>query len=325
MNSFDYVTPGSVDDAIAVLEREEGARLFAGGTDLLGEMKRGIAAPKCVLNLNSVPELDRIRMEADGTLAIGALTKLSDLATHPVVREHHPLVSQAAGKAGTPQVRNVATLGGNLCQRPRCMYFRHPNYSCVRSDGKGCFAPGGQNRYHAIFGGHGCFMAHPSDLAPALIACDAEVVIAGKSGTQGVPMGEFFMPSHEDSSRETILESAEIVTEVRVPPVPKGTAGVFLKASERKTTDFALVSVAVSVTLEDARVNRARIVLGGVAPVPWRTPWAEECLLGEPLSDVAIRSACEAAVDDAKPLRENGYKIALVKGLLKKALEGGAV
>jgi len=322
MNAFDYVTPGSLEDAIAVLERVEDAQLLAGGTDLLSGMKRGIVAPKCVVNLKTVRDLDTITLAPDGTLMIGSLVKLSDLVTHPLVLEHHPMVSLAASKAGTPQVRNLATLGGNLCQRPRCTYFRHPDYSCVRNDGKRCFAPGGPNRYHAIFDGHRCFMAHPSDLAPALTACDAKVVIAGTHGSRTVPMGEFFTPPGDDPSRETILGSSEIVTEIRIPPAPEGTAGTFVKASERKTTDFALASVAVSVTIDDDRMSRARIVLGSVAPVPWRVPWAEDCLLGEPLSDVAIRSACEAAVDGAKPLRENGYKIALVQGLVKKALEG---
>lgn len=321
MNAFDYVIPHSLEDAVAVLARGDDARIFAGGTDLLCAMKQGIATPMCLVNLKAIPGLNAIRLAPDGALELGALVTLGDLAMHPLVRERHPIVSQAAGRIATPQVRNAATLGGNLCQRPRCMYFRHPDYACVRREGKGCFAPGGQNRYHAIFDGHRCYMAHPSDLAPALIACDADVVIAGKEGVRVAPMGEFFMPPREDPTRETILGPCEIATGVRVPPPVRGTTGVFLKASERKATDFALVSVAVTLSLEAGQVTRARIALGAVAPIPWRVPWAEDCLLGEPLSDAAIRSACEAAVEDARPLRENAYKIALTKGLLKKALE----
>jgi xanthine dehydrogenase YagS FAD-binding subunit len=320
MKAFEYLTPRTLDEALAILGREEDARLLAGGTDLLGEMKRGTATPKHLVNLKSIPELDGIRQEPDNTLFIGALTKLSDIADHPAVAQHHVLLAQAAQQTASPQIRNVGTLGGNLCQRPRCMYFRHPDFHCVRGNGKGCFAPAGQNRYHAILEGRRCFMVHPSDLAPALVACDAEVEIAGPSETRTVPIVEFFIPPRENPTRETVLSPGEILTGVHVPPSPTGTKGIFLKAAERKTTDFALVSVAVSLTCKAERVARARIVLGAVAPLPWRVPRAEDCLLGEPLYRKAIHSACEAAVEDARPLRENAYKIPLVKGLLKKAL-----
>lgn len=320
MKPFEYITPATLDEALAILREDDGARVLAGGIDLLGAMKRGVSAPERLLNLKSIQALDGIRQEPDGSLTIGALTKLSAIAVHPVVAQQYPLLTQAVRQTATPQVRNTGTLGGNLCQRPRCMHYRHPDFSCVRKLGEGCFAVRSQDRYHAIFGGDRCFMVHPSDTAPALIALDAQVVIVQADGSRTIPLGAFFVGPGESLTRENVLTPHEILTEIRLPPPPEGARGVYLKVAERKTTDFALAGVALHLAWNGPRVSHARIVLGGVAPVPWRVPQAEALLLDETLSDDRIRRSCEAAVEGARPIGRNDYKIPLVKGLIRKGL-----
>jgi len=317
---FAYAGPETLDQALALLSAEADARLLAGGTDLLGAMKRGISAPPQLVNLKSVPGLDAIRREADGTLSIGALARLSDIVEHPLVVERYPLLVQAIQQTATPQVRSVGTLGGNLCQRPRCWYYRHPDFPCARRRGEGCFAVGGRNRYHAIFGGSGCFIVHPSDAAPALIALDARVQIAGPDGSRTLPLAEFFIGPDQSLTQENALAPAEILTQVQLPAPPAEARGVYLKAAERRASDFALASVAAHLAWKNEQVTRARIVLGGVAPVPWRVPHAEALLLDQELSDETVGRACAAAVEGARPMRHNAFKIPLVRGLLKKAL-----
>ena len=317
MKPFTHFRPGSLDEALALLREEEGSVLLAGGTDLLGQMKRGLSAPRRLINLKSVPGLNQLHREADGVLSIGAVARLSEVADHPLITTCYPLLSQAIQRTATPQIRNLGTLGGNLCQRPRCWYYRHPDFSCVRKHGDGCFAVSGQNRYHAILGGHRCFIVHPSDTAPALIALDARVEIAHTGGRRELPLHQFFTGPGESLTQETVLTPHEILAEIRLPVPPPGGQGVYLKAAERRAADFALASVALYLARESAC---ARLVLGGIAPVPWRVPQAEALLLGEDLSDQTIRRICEAAVQGAAPLRQNAFKLPLIKGLIKTAL-----
>ncbi len=318
MKTFEYITPETIDEALELLG--EGAQILAGGTDLLGEMKRGLATPKRLINLKGIQGLADIRSIPDGFLTIGSLATLSHLAEHPLVAQHYPLLIEALQRTASPQIRNIATVGGNLCQRPRCWYYRHSAFPCIRKHGEGCFAMGGQDRYHAIFGGHRCFIVHPSDLAPALMALDAEVRIAHADDSRIVPLTDFFVGPRDSLTQENILTRQEILTAIRIPVPPDNAYGTYLKVSERKATDFALASVAVSIAWLDTQVTHARVVLGGVAPVPWRVKQVEEMLIGDELSGKRIERACERAVDDATPLRHNRYKVALVKGLLRKAL-----
>ena len=320
MKPFEYIRPNTLKEALAILSDGKKTHLLAGGTDLLGEMKRGAIEPERLLNLKSIQGLTGIRQESDGWLTIGALATLSDIAEHPIVRQHYPLLVQAIEQTATPQIRNIATLGGNLCQRPRCWYYRHPDFPCLRKFGENCFAVEGQNRYHAIFGGHRCYIVHPSDAASALVALDARVQIAHSKGSRTVPLCEFFVAPRNSLIQENILLPHEILTEIQLPAPPPNARGSYLKAAERKATDFALASVALHLADEGKRLNHLRIVLGGVAYQPWRVPHAEAILLGEELSEENIRRACEAACQGAKPLRHNAYKIPLVKGLLRKAL-----
>jgi len=319
MRAFDYIAPGTLEEALEALRRE-GSCALAGGTDLMGAMKRGTSAPRLLVDLKSVPGLAGIRREPDGFLSIGALTVLDEVAGDALVAAHCPLLVLAIEQAATPQIRNVGTLGGNLCQRPRCWYFRHPDFSCLHRSGKECFAVSGQNRYHAIFGGRGCFITHPSDTAPALIALDARVRIAGHDGSRELPLAEFFVGPDQDPTRETILNADQILTQIRIPPPPAGARGLYLKASERRSADFALASAAVLLAWQSGQITHARIVLGGVAPIPWRVPRAEAIIRDEGPGEAAIRRACEAAAEDARPMSRNAYKVPLVKGLLGKAL-----
>jgi xanthine dehydrogenase YagS FAD-binding subunit len=320
MPGFGYYAPVTLDQALSFLDQDSGAQVLAGGTDLLAAIRRGTAAPETLVNLKTVPELAQIRRQADGWLAIGALTSLSAVASHPLVLQHGSPLSQAAGKVGTPQIRNVGTLGGNLCQRPRCWYFRHSGFPCLRTGGQGCFAVGGRSRYHAIFGGHGCSIVHPSDTAGALVAMDARVRIAGRGGRRDMLLSEFLVGPRERRSHQNVLGLGEILTEILVPPWPPGAEGVFLKATERRATDFALASVAVVLARKGDELTHVRIVLGGVAPVPWRVQQAENVLRKGGTRAASIDEACEVALAGARPLSENAYKVALVAGLLSKAL-----
>jgi xanthine dehydrogenase YagS FAD-binding subunit len=320
MRAFTYTAPNTLDEALAALAEGDEPRLLAGGTDLLGSARRGIEAPDHLINLKSIPELTGIHQTSDNGLAIGAATRLSDVAENPLVSENFPILAQAIAQTATPQIRNTGTLGGNLCQRPRCWYYRHPDFPCVRKQGEGCFAVGGQNRYHAIFGGHGCFIVHPSDSAPALIALDARVEIAGPDGCRELPLSDFFVGPEENLTGETALAPNEILTHIHIPPPVSGSTGVYLKASERRATDFALVSVAVVLARQDVQITSARVILGGVAPIPWRVPKAEGIIVKQGISAESIQQACEAAVEDAHPMSQNVYKVQLMKGLLKKGI-----
>jgi len=319
MKPFAYTAPTTLDEALTSLTRGDNPHLLAGGTDLLGSVRRGIDSPGHLINLKSIPELTGIHQTDDG-LTIGAATRLSDIAEDPLVIEQYPILTQAIAQTATPQIRNTGTIGGNLCQRPRCWYYRHPDFPCVRKQGEGCFAVGGRNRYHAIFGGHGCFIVHPSDCAPALITLDAQVKIAGPDGCRELPLSDFFIGPEKNLTSETALTPNEILTQIRISPPVSNSIGVYLKASERRATDFALVSVAIVLTQQGAQITHARVVLGGVAPIPWRAPKVEEILLKQGISAESIQQTCAAAIEDAHPMSQNAYKLPLLKGLLKKAL-----
>jgi xanthine dehydrogenase YagS FAD-binding subunit len=328
---FAFVEPRSLADASRALA--EGGRktaLLAGGVDLLGELKDRIATPETVVNLKSVPGLDRIRFEPDGTLRLGALATLTEVAEHPRVRREFPAIAQAALSVGSVEIRNVGTVGGNLCQRPRCWYYRSPLHPCLKKGGDVCYTVMGESKYHAILGGGPSFIVHPSDLAPALAACDARVAIGGPGGRKDVALEDFYVLPSVRLDHETILKPGEIVTEVAVPPsasAGRGTRSLYLKFKEKESFDFALVSVAAALTMDGATCTAARLVLGGVAPIPWRAREAEKAVTGRTIDASAAAIAAEAALQGAEPLAHNGYKVPLGKGLVRRALlelAGGA-
>jgi xanthine dehydrogenase YagS FAD-binding subunit len=320
MNPFEYVSAATADQVPALLEGSGGeSLLLAGGTDLLDRLKERIDRPKRLVNLKTLAGLEGI--EAGDGLRIGALARIADVASHPVVVRDYPVLAEAAASIATPQLRNMGTLGGNLCQRPRCWYYRDRDVHCLKKGGDTCYAVNGLNKYHAIFGEGPCFIVHPSDSAPALVALEAELEVLGRDGTRSVKAGDFFRLPAADVTRENLLAPDEVLTEIRVPPPRSGARSTYLKFREKQSLDFAVSSVAVWVRVEAGAVRSARIVLGGVAPVPWRAAGAEKALEGKPLDAKSIRAASEAAVAGAAPLEHNAYKVPLTRNLVRRALE----
>jgi xanthine dehydrogenase YagS FAD-binding subunit len=322
---FEHVDAATVDEAIHWL-REHGSRakLIAGGTDLLGLMKDRVTGPEMPLpevlvNLKTIEALRRIDARRDGGITVGATATLGELEAHPVVTERFPALAQAAASIATTQIRAVGTVGGNLCQRPWCWYFRHPQFVCFKRGGRQCFAiPGHHRTYFSVTNLGICVMAHPSDLAPALIALDASVRVIGPGGEQLVPVERFFLGPRSVS--ETVLGPADLVVSVEVPaPVP-GTRSAFVKHRIRNSWDFALAQVAVAVRRDGDRVVDARIALGGIAPFPYRSPVAEQVLCGMAPTEASIAAAAEAALAKARPLAMNGYKVDLAQALVRRAL-----
>ncbi|MBU6423068.1 MAG: xanthine dehydrogenase family protein subunit M [Chloroflexota bacterium] len=318
MKSFEYTRPTSVQEAVQLLSAQN-ARALGGGTDLLGIMKDALLPTDRVVDLKGIQGLDHIKDDA-GTLAIGALARLGDIASSSLVSQKAPALAQAAGLVASPQIRNMGTLGGNLAQKVRCWYFRDADRTdCYKRNGSYCYAVLGASDLHAVFGGAACFAVHPSDTATALSALDASVVVAGPKGQRTVPIASFFVGPDTDYLRETVLAPDEIITEVRVPPGALGAPSVFLKAAPRRSIDFARTSVGAQVVGTNV-IQTARIALGAVAPTPHRATKAEAFLEGKSLAADTIAQAAELAADGAKPLASNAYKVPLIKGLVRQAL-----
>jgi len=324
MRPFSFVEPRTIEEALLVLRDPNAkARALAGGIDLLGELKDDLVEAEALVNLKALPGLDTVRADADGALRIGALVTLTALAAHDKVRRDYPAVAQAAFSVGSPEIRNVGTVGGNLCQRPRCWYYRSAAHRCLKKGGDVCFTLTGDSRYHAILGGGPSFIVHPSDLAPALIAADARVTIAGPGGARALPLQKFYVLPEVRLDHETILKPGEVVTEITLPGPSAAAAGWksrFEKFKEKDSMDFALASVAAAVKIRNGVVAEARLVLGGVAPVPWRSPEGERAILRQKIDDDIAMRAAEAALAAASPLAHNGYKIPLAKALVRATL-----
>ena len=331
MKAFTLKNPTTLDQAIEILGAgaRSGARgshgkvqLLAGGQDLLTEMKEHLAEPEVVLNLKGIPGLADIQIDALGTLSIGALATVAALEEHEGVRAKFPMLAEAARSIGSPQIRSIGTVGGNLCQRPRCWYYRSEHAKCLKKGGSECFSYSGLNKYNAILGGGPSYIVHPSDLAPALVALEAKALIRGASGERTVELERFFtLPSEGSVLRENVLAEDEVLVRVTVPAPATGMRGTYLKFKERGSFDFALASVAVAVSLEAGKISKARLVLGGVAPIPWRATEAEAALVGKAMDDASWKAAGEAAVHGAEPLGHNAYKVPLTKGLVFRALQ----
>ncbi len=322
MKPFRHINVPGVAEAVDYLNKFPGSsRLIAGGTDLLGVLKDDIlpAYPELLINIKAIPGLDYLREDENG-LSIGALVKLAFLARSPLVREKYKVLADAARSVGTPQLRNMATVGGNLGQETRCWYYRYPHgiggrIQCQRKGSGPCLAVGGDNRYHVIMGGKGCFAACPSDLATALAALEGSIKTEGAGGGRIISIGEFFHPLGN------ALKAGEMIVELQVPPLPAGSRQHWLKYTLREPVDFAVVSVAVLTVLEAGICREARIALGAVAPGPLRALQAEQFLKGkEPIPEV-LQEAAVLAVQGAKPLSKNGYKVEIARVLVLRALE----
>jgi len=318
MKNFAYVKAGSLAEAIKAMSTR-GAWLHAGGTDLLGCARNEILAVEKVVSISRLKQLKGISPQPDGSLKIGALTPLADIAASVPINAKYAALAQAAAAVGTPQIREQGTVGGNLCQRPRCWYFRS-DIQCLKKGGASCYAVMGENQYHAIFGGGPCFFVHPSDVAVALTALQAQLTVSGTAGNKSVKIDSFFISPKKAVLKENVLLPNEIVTEIRIPPAGTSTKSLFRKIAARGSWDFALASVAVALQLGGDGVQAARIVLGGVGPYPWRADAAEKALVGKKLDSAAAAAAGEAAVAGAMALRDNAYKMDMVKGIVEESL-----
>jgi xanthine dehydrogenase YagS FAD-binding subunit len=316
---FTYARPTSLEGVLTVLD-DRPCLVHGGGTDLLGCLRDRILVADTVVSLSAVDELRGIRSGSDGGLHIGTLTTISEVASDSIVAARYPGLAQAAVSVASPQLRNQGTLGGNLCQKPRCWYYRG-DFNCLRKGGEMCYAYEGENQYHCIFGGDLCYIVHPSDTAPMLAALGAVCRISGGRSERSVAVERFHVPPSEDPRRETVLEVGEIVTEIVIPPPSPGLRSSYRKVRTRQAWDFAIAGVALALVFEGDAVTSADVFLSGVAPVPWRAAGVEAALTGKTLDAATIAAAAEAAVAGAEPLSENGYKVPLVKGLVTEQLE----
>ncbi|RMD88993.1 MAG: xanthine dehydrogenase family protein subunit M [Calditrichaeota bacterium] len=320
MVPFEYVNASKLEDLPTLLSRKwNESVVLAGGTDLLDMLKERLIQPKRVVNIKNIKELYGIQNGQN--LKIGALTTIAEIAQNEMIRKKYPVLAQAAFSIATPQLRNMGTIGGNLCQRPRCWYFRGREYVCLKKGGSKCYAAEGLNKYNAIFGGGPSFIVHPSDSAPALRALGASVEVFGPDGTETIPLDEFFELPIDNLRRENVLRPNEIITKIVVPEPEPGTRSIYLKFREKQSMDFAISSVAAVLQMDGQRVKKASIVLGGVAPIPWRAEAAQSELEGNVLNEGVIKKAAAAAVSDAQPMKYNAYKIQLTKNLVRRALE----
>lgn len=314
---FAYVKARSVAEAVRELGTD-GARVHSGGSDLIGCLRDGVFTAEKVVSLSAIKELKGITKLANGGISIGGMTPVKDVAADASIAEHYPTLHHAARVIASPQLRNQGTLAGNICQRPRCWYYRG-DYHCAKKGGEMCYAYDGENVYHAIFGGDPCYIVHPSDSAPALISLGASIVIAGPQGSRTLPLEQFFVLPADDLYHENVLKPGEVVTQILLPP-PAGVKGIYRKIRTRESWDFAIVSAAITVKVEGGVVKQSRIVLGGVAPKPWPVPEADKALIGKKIDMASAKEAAEAALKGAKPLAQNAYKIEMAKGAIIDAL-----
>jgi xanthine dehydrogenase YagS FAD-binding subunit len=320
MKNFRWTEPETLNQAVALLAKGEGkAYPIAGGTDIFTEIKEGIVEPELIIDLKTIPGLSGIQNDKNG-VRIGALTTIADLAADTAVRQDYPGLSAAASSLATPQIRNVGTVGGNLCQRPRCWYYRDAQMVCRKKGGSQCFAAKGRNKYHAVFGGGICHIVYPSDLAPMLIALDAQITLISPRGERNLALADFYALPSKNVRRENVLAADELVCEIKIPPAKKNEKSTYVKLKERETWDFALASAAVRGTVSGGVLSDLRIVLGGVAPIPWKLAKTETALQGKKPTESLIKEALQADLREARPLQENGYKTALVGAAVSRAL-----
>jgi xanthine dehydrogenase YagS FAD-binding subunit len=321
MRPFAYSRPNDVGGAITQ-GSEPGAKYLGGGTNLVDLMKMGVEQPTHLIGIGRLP-LAGIE-EKDGGLRIGAMAKNSDVAAHALVTQRYPLLSQALLSGASPQIRNMATVGGNLLQRTRCFYFYDPSYKeCnKRVPGSGCAAIHGYNRIHGILGtSDHCIATYPGDMAVALTALNARIVVRGAQRERSIPIGAFYRLPGDTPQIENELKPGELITAIDLPSLPADTRAHYLKVRDRNSFAFALVAVAAIVTLdENSRIREARIALGGVAHKPWRVPAAEEAIRGRQATEAAFKEAAEILVNGAKPYRYNGFKVELARRVTVRAL-----
>ena len=324
MKAVTNALPKDLKSAIAAAAQArangQSSAFAGGGSDILGQMKDRVVSPDVLVYLKSVKGLDAVASDAKQT-TIGGLITLDALARHQTIRLKYAALALAADTVATPQIRNVATLAGNVCQRPWCWYYRN-GFPCLKNGGTRCFSIDGENQYHAIFGGGPSYIVHPSDTAPALMAFDASFRVSGPAGERTVPAAEFFVLPKDDAKRENVLKDDEVLSAAVLPNAPSNIRSTYFKVMDREAWTHAIVSVAVVMTMEgDSQTCRdARVVLGGVAPIPWRVPEAEKVLKGQRLTRELAAKVGAAAIQGARPLAKNAYKVPMLENAVARAV-----
>jgi xanthine dehydrogenase YagS FAD-binding subunit len=323
VKAFAYVNPANEKEAVAALRGDGIALPIAGGQDLLARMKDYIDSPDRLVNVKGLDAT--VTATPDGGLRIGSAVKIVDLAEHAQAAKLYPPIVHAAGEVGTPQIRNQGTVGGNINQRPRCWYFRNEEFLCFKKGGSRCFAVGGENQYHAIFGNNGpSHIVHPSSLAVPFVAYGAKFRVLGPKGEREIPAADYFtMPTMANVLKENVLEDEDLLTHV-ILPAPGAVKSGHYEVRYKQSHDWPLAFTTVVLTMNGNTIASARVVLGAVAPVPWRSRAAEEALAGKPLNEQTAAMAGEAAVSDAKPMSGNAYKVQIAKTSVKRAIMNAA-
>jgi xanthine dehydrogenase YagS FAD-binding subunit len=323
MKAFTNARPRDVADAMKMIAKartdQHTVALAGGGSDLLGMMKEQLVTPDLLISLTSIKDLDQIRPAAGGALTVGGLMTLDALARSAAVRDRYAVLAEAAESVATPQIRNAATVAGNICQRPWCWYYRN-GFKCLKNGGTTCFSVSGENEFHAIFGGGPSYIVHPSDTAPALVALDATFRLVGPAGERSVAAAKFFTLPTTDASRENVLKDGELLASISLPAARRSIRSTYHKVLDREAWTHAVVSAAILLDMEGSRCHGARIVLGGVAPIPWRLPEIEKLLIGERITPELAAKAGEAAVSGARPLAKNGYKVPMVQAMVARTI-----
>lgn len=321
MRPFDYRRIDDPAEAVAVVTATPGARFLAGGTNLIDHLRLGITAADVLVDVSHLP-LTEITSTDDGGLVIGASVRNSDLAAHPLVRQRYPMLARALLAGASGQLRNMATVGGNLLQRTRCSYFQDVTTPCNKRDpGSGCGAIGGMSRGLSVIGGSpDCIANHPSDMAVPLAALDAEVVVLGTAGERRVPLDDFYRLPGDQPERDTTIEPGELIIAVALPPVPAAAHSTYRKVRDRASYAFALVSVAAALQVTDGRIDDVRLAFGSIAPKPWRATRAEELLRGAEPTEAAFTEAAAAELTDATPQPDNAFKVPLARNALVATL-----
>jgi len=318
VKAFAYVNATSEKEAVAALSPERGKVLpLAGGMDLLGLMKDYIAQPDTLVNVKNLPST--IAVPAQGLTMIGAAARVADVAAHEALAQAYPALTHAAGEVGTPQIRNMGTVGGNIMQRPRCWYFRNEEFHCLKKGGARCFAVDGENQFHAIFGDAPCHIVHPSSLAVPIIAYGGRFRVVGPQGEREIEADKFFVMPDRNMYGETVLEPNELVTHVILPRQPNVKSAHY-EVKFKQSHDWPVTVASVALAMSGTTVQSARVVLGAVAPIPWRSAAAEAVLKGKSVTDQVAAEAADAAVKAAVPMSQNAYKVQLARTTLIRAI-----
>jgi xanthine dehydrogenase YagS FAD-binding subunit len=322
MKTFTNSNARDFQHAVTIAQQTRGAGRAAsfvgGGSDLLALVKERVVSPDVLVNLKTIKGLDQVK-PVNGGVSVGGLITLDNLSRHDVIRRQYSVLAEAASTVATPQIRNVGTLAGNVCQRPWCWYFRN-GFPCYKNGGNTCFSFAGENQFHAIFGGGPSYIVHPSDTAVALLALDARFRIVSPSGERVLPAADFFNLPQQNAARENVLGPEEALAEIQLPAASNGMRSTYHKIMDREAWTHAVVSAAIVLKMDKQVCRGARVVLGGVAPIPWRLPRVEQMLAGQRITEALAAKAAETALEGAKPLARNAYKVPLTKGVVRRTL-----